>query len=70
MKYIKVQIPLTCSDIKISNARDILLKAGVETSLIGNWPYKTLHIFVEESDKSEDISYIFALGMLVGQFIH
>lgn len=70
MKYIQVPIPITCSTARVTEARNALFKSDVPSQINGVWPKQQLSIMIDESDKSEDISYIFALGMLVGQFIH
>jgi hypothetical protein len=70
MKYIHVPIPITCTNARVTEARNLLFKADVPSNITGMWPNQKLHIQIDEGEQGEDISYIFALGMLVGQFIH
>jgi hypothetical protein len=70
MKYINVPIPITCSSARVTEARNLLFKADVPSQIHGTWPNQKLSIQIDEGEKGENISYIFALGMLVGQFIH
>lgn len=70
MKYINVPIPITCPEPRVREARSLLFKANVHSKVINNWPNQQLVVMLKESEKVEDASYIFALGMLVGQFIH